>query len=52
MRVLLTGAAGEIGTVLTAGLADRGHDVVGLDRVAPEGYRATGTPSTAPTPTR
>jgi uronate dehydrogenase len=38
VRVLLTGAAGEIGTVLTAGLADRGHDVVGLDLVAPETY--------------
>jgi len=34
MRVLLTGAAGSIGTVLTAGLIDRGHEVVGLDLVA------------------
>jgi uronate dehydrogenase len=33
MRVLLTGAAGSIGQVLTLGLADRGHEVVGLDRV-------------------
>ncbi|HEX5086523.1 MAG TPA: NAD(P)-dependent oxidoreductase [Nocardioides sp.] len=33
MRVLLTGAAGSIGRVLTAGLADRGHEVVGLDVV-------------------
>ncbi len=33
MRVLLTGAAGSIGRVLTVGLADRGHEVVGLDRV-------------------
>jgi uronate dehydrogenase len=33
VRVLLTGAAGSIGRVLTVGLADRGHDVVGLDRV-------------------
>lgn len=33
MRVLLTGAAGSIGRVLTDGLADRGHEVVGLDRV-------------------
>ncbi len=31
MRVLVTGAAGSIGTVLTAGLIDRGHEVVGLD---------------------
>jgi uronate dehydrogenase len=38
MRVLVTGAAGSIGRVLTVGLADRGHEVVGLDRVpAPEG---------------
>ncbi|MGZ4448020.1 MAG: NAD-dependent epimerase/dehydratase family protein [Nocardioides sp.] len=35
MRVLVTGAAGSIGTVLCLGLADRGHEVVGLDR-APE----------------
>ncbi|CAN5161994.1 NAD(P)-dependent oxidoreductase [soil metagenome] len=39
MRILLTGAAGSIGTVLTSGLIDRGHDVVGLDRVvAPHGF--------------
>ncbi len=38
MRVLLTGAGGSIGRVLCEGLADRGHEVVGLDRVpAPEG---------------
>ena len=33
MRVLLTGAAGSIGRVLSVGLADRGHEVVGLDLV-------------------
>ncbi len=33
MRVLVTGAAGSIGRVITLGLADRGHDVVGLDLV-------------------
>ena len=39
MRVLVTGAAGSIGKVLTVGLADRGHEVVGLDRVpAPDGF--------------
>ena len=39
MRVLLTGAAGSIGRVLAVGLADRGHDVVGLDLVpATEGF--------------
>jgi uronate dehydrogenase len=38
MHVLVTGAAGSIGQVLTVGLADRGHDVVGFDRVpAPDG---------------
>ena len=39
MRVLVTGAAGSIGRVITPGLTARGHDVVGLDLVpAPEGY--------------
>jgi uronate dehydrogenase len=39
MRVLVTGAAGSIGRVVTIGLIDRGHEVVGLDRLpAPEGY--------------
>ena len=39
MRVLLTGAAGSIGRVLTVGLADRGHRVIGLDLVVePEGF--------------
>lgn len=33
MKVLVAGAAGSIGRVLTVGLADRGHVVVGLDRV-------------------
>ena len=33
MRVLLTGAAGSIGRVLSVGLSDRGHEVVGLDLV-------------------
>ena len=38
MRVLVTGAAGAIGQVLTLGLEDRGHEIVALDRVpAPEG---------------
>lgn len=35
MRVLVTGAAGSIGRVLVPGLTDRGHEVVGLDRVPP-----------------
>ena len=35
MRVLVTGAAGSIGQVVTVGLQDRGHEVVALDRVPP-----------------
>jgi uronate dehydrogenase len=35
MRVLVAGAAGSIGRVATVGLADRGHVIVGLDRVPP-----------------
>ena len=51
MRVLVTGAAGSIGRVLTPGLVDRGHEVVGLDLVPePEGFDGPGTPATAPTP--
>jgi uronate dehydrogenase len=33
VRVLVTGAAGSIGTVVVAGLIDRGHSVVALDRL-------------------
>ncbi len=42
MRVLVTGAAGSIGRVVTTGLAASGHDVVGLDLVPPP----DGTPFT------
>ena len=39
MRVLVTGAAGTIGRVVTLGLCDRDHEVVGLDLVPePEGF--------------
>ena len=39
MHVLVTGAAGSIGTVVCSGLVDRGHTVSGLDRVPePEGF--------------
>lgn len=39
MRVLVTGAAGSIGTVVCSGLVDRGHQVAGLDVAAePEGF--------------
>lgn len=42
MRVLVTGAAGSIGQVVTLGLIDRGHEVVGLDRApAPDGFDGT-----------
>lgn len=38
MRVLVTGAAGSLGRVVSVGLAALGHDVVGLDLVpAPSG---------------
>ncbi|HET6627435.1 MAG TPA: NAD(P)-dependent oxidoreductase [Nocardioidaceae bacterium] len=42
MRVLVTGAAGSIGSVVCSGLLDRGYDVLGLDRmVVPEGFAGT-----------
>jgi uronate dehydrogenase len=37
MRVLVTGAAGSIGSVVCSGLMDRGHTVVGLDLTAEPG---------------
>ena len=52
MRVLVTGAAGSIGSVVCSGLMDRGHTVVGLDLTAePGGSRASGPPPTARTRT-
>ncbi|WP_457207753.1 NAD-dependent epimerase/dehydratase family protein [Nocardioides sp. P5_C9_2] len=42
MRILVTGAAGSIGRVVTLGLCDRDHEVVGLDLVPePEGFTGT-----------
>lgn len=39
MRVLVTGAAGSLGRVVSAGLAAEGHDVSGLDLLpAPAGF--------------
>jgi len=39
MRLLVTGAAGSIGRVLLPGLRDRGHEVVGFDRLPePDGF--------------
>src|SRR5699024_9605680 len=35
MRVVVTGAAGNIGTVVTQDLLDRGHSVVAVDRLGP-----------------
>jgi uronate dehydrogenase len=35
VRVLVTGAAGSLGRVITVGLAGLGHEVVGLDLVPP-----------------
>jgi uronate dehydrogenase len=35
MRVLVSGAAGSLGRVITVGLAGLGHEVVGLDLVPP-----------------
>src|SRR3954471_8337224 len=46
MRVLVTGAAGSIGTVVCSGLVDRGHTVVGLD-LSPEPEGFTGSWFTA-----
>jgi uronate dehydrogenase len=37
MRVLVTGAAGSIGQVVTAGLAANGHQVIALDRAPSHG---------------
>lgn len=44
MRVLVTGAAGTIGSVLCPGLTDRGHDVTGVDlAAAPPGFAGAWT---------
>ena len=41
MRVLLTGAAGFIGTAIAALLRDAGHQVVGVDAMVPQAHRAS-----------
>lgn len=38
MRVLLTGAAGFIGTHIASALVDSGHQVVGLDALVPQAH--------------
>jgi uronate dehydrogenase len=40
MRVVVTGAAGAIGRVVTPGLADAGHEVVAVDRLEVDASRA------------
>ena len=42
MKVLLTGAAGFIGSHVASALAKAGHDVVGLDALVPEAHSETG----------
>ncbi|MDX8153834.1 NAD-dependent epimerase/dehydratase family protein [Patulibacter brassicae] len=47
-RVLVTGAAGFIGAALTGALRGRGHEVVGVDRVADPGRGIVAGDVTAP----
>lgn len=35
MRIIITGTSGRVGSTVAAQLIDRGHEVIGIDRVAP-----------------
>lgn len=35
MRIIVTGTSGRVGSTVAAQLVERGHDVIGIDRVAP-----------------
>lgn len=45
VRILLTGAAGFIGSHVADVLVERGHDVVGLDNLLPKAHGGSGVPS-------
>jgi dTDP-L-rhamnose 4-epimerase len=45
MRVLVTGAAGFIGTAVTAALRDRGHEVLGVDAMIPQAHPTSEAPA-------
>ena len=45
MRVVVTGAAGFIGSAVCTELSDRGHDVVPLDALIPQAHPAGSTPA-------